>query len=212
MEILDEGESVPELHRVETPQVSWVRPRWLRQEEQNRLLEAVRSSGNEQNRAMIMLLLYTGIRTSELCELRWKDVHITDKKGLVGVHRASAGIDVELPLNRPVRQSLIDLGYSQKKGGTGPVLLGRSGQLTRRWVEIMTRQIGERAGIPDVTPLALRNTFIANMLRLGVNPVIISDLLGDRALDLLRYYAPLEGEDLTVAVERMADRLGSEDE
>ena len=40
-----------------------------------------------------------------------------------------------------------------------------------------------------------------------LSPGIISDLLGDRAMDLLRYYAPLVGEDLTVAVERMAAKL-----
>jgi integrase len=72
---------------------------------------------------------------------------------------------------------------------------------------MMIRQHGERAGLSDVTLLSLRHTFIANMLELGVSPVIISDLLGDRAMDPLRYYAPLVGEDLTVAVERMAAKL-----
>lgn len=212
LEILDESEPVPELRRVETPPVSWVRPRWLSQQEQNRLLEAVQSPGNEQNRATVILLLFTGIRTSELCDLKWKNIYITDKKGLLTIHRASAALDVELPLNRLVRQSLLELGYQHKKESADPILSGRSGALTRRWVEILTRQMGDRAGISDITPLTLRNTYIANMLRLGVNPVIISDLLGDRAMDLLRYYAPIEGEDLAAAVERMADRLGSDDE
>ncbi len=46
------------------------------------------------------------------------------------------------------------------------------------------------------------------MLILVVNPVIMSDILSDRAMDLLRYYAPIEGEDLTIAVERMTGRFG----
>ena len=211
VEILDPGEPIPKIPRIEIDPTAWVRPRWLNQDEQNRLIDAVRLLGNKQTRAMIMLLLFTGLRTSELCELRWKDVHITERRGVLIVHRASADIEVELPLNGLVRQSLIDLGYPQKKGASDPVFPGRSGQLTRRWVEMITRQLGERAGLSDVTPLALRHTFIANMLEMGVDPVIISDHLGDRAMDLLRYYAPLVGKDLTVAVERMAEKLERED-
>jgi site-specific recombinase XerD len=211
IEILDRGEPIPEIRRIEVDPAAWIRPRWLNQDEQNRLIEAVHLFGNEQTRAMIMLLLFTGLRTSELCQLRWKDVHVTEKRGVLIIHRASADIDVELPLNRPARQSLIDLGYPQKRGSSDPVLPGRSGPLTRRWVEMMIRQHGERAGLSDVTPLSLRHTFIANMLELGVSPVIISDHLGDRAMDLLRYYAPLVGEDLTVAVERMAANLETRD-
>jgi site-specific recombinase XerD len=72
---------------------------------------------------------------------------------------------------------LVDLGYPQKKGSSDPVLPGRSGLLTRRQVEMMVRQHGERAGLSDVTPLSLRHTFIANLLEPGVSPVIISDHL-----------------------------------
>jgi integrase len=61
-------------------------------------------------------------------------------------------------------------------------------------LETMTRRTSGRAGISGVTPFALRNTYTAKMLRLGVNPAIISDLLGDRASELLRYYSPLKGK------------------
>ena len=69
------------------------------------------------------------------------------------------------------------------------------------------RQHGECAGLSDVSTLSLRHTFVANMLKLGESPVIISDRLADRSMDLLRYYAPLVGEAVTVAVERMAAKL-----
>ena len=81
--------------------------------------------------------------------------------------------------------------------------MGKSGPMSRRRIEMMVRRYGEGAYIFDLTPLVLRNTFIANMLDFGVNPVIISDILGDPVLDLLRYYAPPEQEDLENAVEKI---------
>jgi len=144
---------------------------------------------------------------SPWCQLRWKDVHIREERGMIIVHQAAADIDVELPLNGPARQMSIDLDYSQKKGSSNLVLPGRPVPLTRRWMEMTVRQHGECAGLSDVSTLSLRHTFVANMLKLGESPVIISDRLADRSMDLLRYYAPLVGEAVTVAVERMAAKL-----
>jgi integrase/recombinase XerD len=202
---------LPKVRRIVSTPGDSARPRWLTKSEQAVLSRTVRETANAQGRTIILLLLHTGIRTSQLRELKWSDVLISGGSGRVRIPRPSIGIDARIPLNRMVREELLALGYMEHNGSSTPILRGRSGFLSRRWIEARVRKCGEDAHIINLTPLVLRNTFIANMLGLGVNPVIISDVLGDPVLDLLRYYAPAAPEDLETAVEEVANEvLGKE--
>jgi len=197
------SEPLPEVRRIISEPGRWARPRWLTVSEQATLNQTVQESGNLKDRAIIALFLYTGIRTSQLGKLRWSDFLISRERGRMAIYRPTYGDYAEIPLNQLVRQTLVALGYAEYRGSSRPVFMGKSGPMSRRRIEMMVRRYGEGAYIFDLTPLVLRNTFIANMLDFGVNPVIISDILGDPVLDLLRYYAPPEQEDLENAVEKI---------
>jgi site-specific recombinase XerD len=194
-------EPLPEVRRIISDPGRWARPRWLTLKEQWTLNRTVRVSGNPLDRAIIAILLYTGVRTSQLGKLKWGDFRVSRKHGAMAVYRPTYGDYVEIPLNLFAREAILALGYAENKGSSRSVFKGRSGPMSRRWVEMTVRRFGESALIFDLTPLVLRNTFIANMLDFGVNPVTISDILGDPVLDLLRYYAPPQETELEKAVE-----------
>ena len=205
------SEPLPELRRIIPKPAEWVRPRWLTLGEQAALTEVVRATANEQDHALIALLLHAGIRTSQLGRLKWSDLRISGNSGSVSVFRPAHDDHIEIPMNRFVRDAILALGYMKNKGSSEMVFEGRSGPMSRRRVEMMVRQFGERAHIADLTPLVLRNTFIANMLRLEVHPVAIADVMGDPALDLLRYFTPYRQQDMELAVEEIVDAILDQD-
>ena len=59
--------------RVKPPRVEHKEARYLDEEQAARLMEALESA-DIQNRTMIKLLLYTGMRRGELCGLTWEDI------------------------------------------------------------------------------------------------------------------------------------------
>lgn len=198
---------LPRVRRIAPKPAQSMRPRWLTIGEQAALTEVVRTSANDQDHALIALLLHAGIRTSQLARLKWGDLKISEGSGSVSVFRPAHDNYVEVPLNRFVRDAILALGYLKNKGSSETVFEGRSGPMSRRRIEMMVRQFGETAHIADLTPLVLRNTFIANMLKTEVHPVAIADIMGDPALDLLRYFAPYHQQDMEIAVEEIVDAI-----
>ena len=60
-------------------------PRALERKEQLALLRAVRRTGKIRDLAIITMLLHTGIRVSELCNLRVSDIAISDNSNMLTV-------------------------------------------------------------------------------------------------------------------------------
>jgi len=55
-------------------------PKWLSRKEQNALLRAGRKRGRRRDEAIIIVLLHTGLRVSELCNLRLPDLQLGQRK------------------------------------------------------------------------------------------------------------------------------------
>src|SRR4051794_34777749 len=80
-------------------------PRALTEEEQRRLLRmAERVSARD--RAIVVMLLYTGLRLAELVALDLDDVRVSARNGLVVVLSGKGDAYREVPLNALVRQVL----------------------------------------------------------------------------------------------------------
>ena len=72
--------------RVKPPRVEHKEARYLDEEQAARLMEALESA-DIQNRTMIKLLLYTGMRRGELCGLTWEDIDF--EKSVIHIRRSS---------------------------------------------------------------------------------------------------------------------------
>jgi site-specific recombinase XerC len=80
-------------------------PRAITEEQQRRLLRmAERASARD--RAIVVVLLYTGLRLAELVALDVEDVRISARKGLLVVRSGKGDAYREVPLNALVRQVL----------------------------------------------------------------------------------------------------------
>jgi integrase/recombinase XerC len=69
-----------------------VGPQWLNRNEQHALLRKVEEGKNQRDITIIKLLLNTGLRVSELCDLMWSDINIMARKGRLTVRNGKGGI------------------------------------------------------------------------------------------------------------------------
>lgn len=66
-------------------------PKWLTRNEQNALIRAVRKHRDTRELTIITLLLHTGLRVQELCDIRLNDLDISDRKGKIIVQNGKGG-------------------------------------------------------------------------------------------------------------------------
>ena len=148
------------------------------------LMNVTRSS---RDRAMIALVLDTGIRLGELAGLNQRDVG-----DQLRVH-GKAGTRL-VPISDQIRELLQNMG-------DGPLWIGKKGRLTTEGV----RQVFERAfANADITgrktkgPHILRHTFGTFYCRAGGNVRILQEILGHQDLETTMIYVHLAGRDVAV--------------
>jgi len=91
--------SPPEVQREALPSQS---PRALQPPEQKQFLRAVERCPSARDRAIALLLFYTGLRISECAALTLEDVRLSTRKGVVVVRMGKGNSYREVPLNADV--------------------------------------------------------------------------------------------------------------
>src|SRR3954469_16107371 len=180
-------------------------PRALAEEQQRRLLRmAERASARD--RAIVVVLLYTGLRLVELVALDIDDVRVSARKGLVVVRSGKGDAYREVPLNALVRQVLEEwLGERARRTGEGEraLFVGRGGRrLSKRSVDDVVRRLGQDAGV-TLSAHVLRHTFLTRMVRQGSDLVLVAELAGHRRLEPTRHDSLPSDVDRLLAVERL---------
>lgn len=158
-------------------------PRWLDRKEQKALLRAVKKDQKWRDVAIIYLLLHTGLRVEELCNLRLEDVELSERKGKVIVRQGKGGKWREVPLNHDARVALKK--WLEVRQSNGPWLFTstRSEKMTPRAVQFVVKKYGERAGLEKCTPHTLRHTFCHELAAKGVPLDVIATLAGHMTAD-----------------------------
>ena len=180
-------------------------PRALSDEQQRRLLR-IGERASTRDRAIVVTLLYTGLRLAELVALDLDDVRLSARRGLVVVRSGKGDAYREVPLNALVRQVLEEwLGDRQRLVAEAEraVFVGRGGRrLAKRSVDDVVRGLGEDAGV-KLSAYILRHTFLTRMVRQGSDLVLVAELAGHRRLETTRRYSLPSDTDRLLAVERL---------
>jgi len=178
-----------------------VGPQWLDRSQQHALVRKVEQGKNQRDLTIIQLLLNTGLRVSELCNLRWNDIKITSRKGRLIVRSGKGSKRREIPLNKDARKALKDLDDIQNQGKQEAVFMGQRGPMTPRGVESMFRKYVAHTELDEVTPHKLRHTFCKNLIEAGVSLEKVAMLAGHENLETTRRYCSPSNHDLEAAVE-----------
>ena len=179
-------------------------PRFLTERECKRLL---RTTPRELH-PIFYTFLNTGLRKSELENLKWSDVDLRRKRIAIRRKedwRPKSG-EREVPLNGGMVELLGKLKQANTSGLKSDYAFPHSDG-SRLHVKLREKliQIAQRANIKDLTKLhTLRHTFASQLIMKGVDIATVKDLLGHSDIQMTMIYAHLSPEHLSDAVDRLS--------
>ena len=175
-------------------------PRTLTRRELTMVLSAARTSENPVASIVVTLMLDTGLRVSEVCNLDIDDIDIQDKSALVIGGKGDKDrlvLFTERSLDRinawlPVRESRL-------KKDIKALLINSAGRrLQPRGVQRLMDDLARVAGLPKgkLTPHVLRHNFATGLLERGADLVSIQKLLGHSSIATTRVYLEISDQTL----------------
>lgn len=184
--------------RLESPRVDRTLPEFLSRDEVDRLLESP-DPGHRlywRDRAILEVLYATGVRVSELVELRIAALDLEEGFATVfGKGSKERLVPLGGPALRSVERYLRDVRPSLDKGkGAGRVFLNARGTPIRResiWTVV--RRAAQRSGIPrSISPHTLRHTFATHLVEGGADLAAVQELLGHTDISTTQIYTHLD--------------------
>ena len=191
---------------LEGPRKSKHLPTVLSLDEVDRMVAAIDLSSNEghRNRAMIEMLYGSGLRVSELVNLRLSKIYLNEHYMLI----EGKGSKQRLVPTSPVAEEWF--GYWMQERATWPLkpeskdiaFVNRYGRpMTRAMVFTIVRRLCAEAGITKtVSPHTLRHSFATHLLQNGADLRIIQQLLGHEDLATTEIYTHVNVQDLRNAI------------
>ncbi len=168
-------------------------PKYLTEDEVRRLLDAAK--GNPRDYAILSLLAYSGLRVSELCNLRVEDVDLSER--VVYVHSGKGDKDRIVVISEKAAEAIE--AYLLQRDDEMEYLFSsrKSEKISRVQVFRIVREYAERAEIKKkVTPHVLRHTLATTMLKRGVDIRFIQQFLGHSSVATTQIYTHVDDETL----------------
>ncbi len=174
-------------------------PRALDERQVRQLLRAAERRGSVRDQAILVTMLATGLRLSEVTALDLGDLALSARKGTVTVRNGKGGRWRLVPLNSQAREALAAwLAESRYRACESPALfIGSTGRrLTDRGVDLVLRRIAL-----DASAHTLRHTAATMLVRSGVDIVLVAEVLGHSSLETTRRYSLPTEDDRAAALE-----------
>ncbi len=171
---------------IKTPKIRKKLPVVLSKKEVKLLIE---NASAKKSRLMLMMLYSSGLRVSELVNLKKKDIEL--EKNSLWVRSGKGGKD---------RLVILSDRLSKEMGTHLPnvkelVFPGRNGVLTPRNVQKIVKLAAKKANInKKVSPHTLRHSFATHLLEGGTDLRMIQELLGHSNLQTTQIYTQVSDE------------------
>jgi len=150
----------------------------------------------DRNRAILLLLLDTGIRASELCGIR---IHEIDLKQQSVKVFGKGNKERIVPFSARTAQVIWRyLANNRKNDDIGQPLFAteRGRPLTPTGLRHIVERICARANLPKYTPHIFRHTFAINYLRNYPNTYTLQKMMGHTSPEMTRRYLAIAQNDL----------------
>lgn len=178
---------------IESPKVEKTLPQVLSVQEVIKIIEAVKGTDplSIRNQALLELIYGSGLRVSELLDLKIADIHLLE--GYVRV-LGKGNKEREVPLGDMSVQALrLYLTKSRNQltmNSIDYLFLNQDGKrLSRQGFFKILRKIAKAAGIDrDVSPHTLRHSFATHLLEAGVDLRTLQELLGHEDIQTTQIY------------------------
>ncbi len=185
-------------------------PTYLQVEEVEALLCALdsRSETGIRDRAIIELLYATGVRVSELVNLRVSDLSL--ERALLTC-RGKGSKQRYIPLGRSAVASLRDYLSIRtlllENRVSDLLFLQKNGPgMTRQDIWLLLKKYAKRAGLERVSPHSFRHTFASHLIQRGADSRAVQALLGHSDLSTTQIYTHISNQHLVKALEKFHPR------
>ena len=192
---------------IKSPKITEREPDYLTDDECIRLLDTVSKRAwrrvSKRDIAIIVLFLHTGIRVSELINLKLANVDL--KSGFIRIMRKGKK-EQYLPLNRETVAVLTKYIDARPKAINGRLFVRPSGRdLDRTTIYRVVRRYLALAGIDKGKrgPHLLRHTFCTRLHQKGVDPLVIRDLAGHKSIATTMRYIKIESKEQVAAISKL---------
>jgi integrase/recombinase XerD len=184
---------------LEAPKLGRKLPDTLSFSEIETLLEAVPLGESEghRNRAILEMLYSSGLRVSELTELKKSQIYYD-----IGFLRVIGKGNKErlVPIGKDALRYLkiyeeeVRVNQEPKKGHEEFVFLNRRGQkLTRVMIFLMIKKTAEQAGIQkSISPHTFRHSFATHLIEGGADLRAVQEMLGHESITTTEIYTHLD--------------------
>jgi len=156
--------------------------------------------------SLTICMLNTGLRLHEALDMRFDNLEISERKGMLRVH-GKGGKFRSVPLNTEARKAIQEWLSVRPENNGGYLWVAveseQDGSLSSRSVQRIVQRYGQQAGIDNLTPHILRHTFAKNLVDNGVGLEKVATLLGHSSLNTTRIYITPNEKDLEKAVEKL---------
>lgn len=173
---------------VSHPKVESSMPKFLTPLEYRALRDVVKT--DVRISAMIELILQSGLRISEVANIKMKD--LTDST--LKVEGYATQPERTIPLNKPAKDSLDKYLSERPKIESEYIFISKTGKpLAVRNIRASVDRFIQKAELPKYSVNDLRTTFIIENIKNGVDLILISQVTGHKRLSTTERYLSLAG-------------------
>ena len=174
------------------------------QTEQRKKFVMHRPSANR-DQAIVLTLLDSGLRATELCSLTINDVDlktgkVTIQHGVIGGAKGGKGRTVYL--GKVTRKAVWRYlaGREDGEDSQAPLFISQADRpFNKDSLRVLINRLGARAEVKKTYPHKFRHTFAITYLRSGGDVFTLQSLLGHGSLDMVRHYAQIADVDVEQA-------------
>lgn len=165
----------------------------------------IRRPSANRDQAIVLVLLDTGLRATELCSLTINDVDlktgkVTVRHGVGGGAKGGKGRTVYL--GKVARKTVWRYLAGREDGddSDAPLFISHADRpFNKDSLRVLINRLGARAEVKKTYPHKFRHTFAITYLRSGGDVFTLQSLLGHGSLDMVRHYAQIAEVDVAQA-------------
>ncbi|MBV7326857.1 tyrosine-type recombinase/integrase [Chloroflexi bacterium TSY] len=173
--------------------------KWIGENEQKALLRAVKKFGSTRDYAIVLMLLWSGLRVSELVNLDVEDMTLGHGVGEIRVREGKGCKARDIPFtNREARKAVEHYLDEHRPSNMGDALfLGQRGRFGDKGIRKMLDKYTKYDDrLADVSPHALRHCYGKRLADSGVKLTEIQLLMGHSSIEMASIYLTPDKTDL----------------
>lgn len=188
-------------NKIQNPKRELYLPKFLKDEELDKIFSVCNSNNpTEERDTLIIELLYaTGVRVSELVNIKIKDINREEKLiKVLGKGNKERMVIYNNHTKKALDTYLKDgYNYFNKKSSEYLILNKNGNKLSERYIrEIINKKVSQASLDIKISPHTLRHTFATDILENGADLMTVKKLLGHESLNTTSIYTHITNEQI----------------